>query len=317
MQRIKILILLFILTVSLPYGLWAQTVNKIVAVVNEEIITQQDVDQLLSVLYAQEVQTYQGEELLQKMEELKRDILKQIIEDKLILSRAKEMDIIVRDEEVDEKMEYVKNGFPSEEAFYDMLETQGITIANLKDRYRDQIKIRKLIEYEVNSKVSVLPSDAADYYNKHREEFLREEKRKVRHVLVKATDDVDFELAKIEIERAYKALKEGADFAAVATEYSQGPHKNEGGAMGYIARGEMLEELDSAIFSLDVGEFSEPVKSSVGYHIFKVEDVTSSGYFSLEEAQPAIKRMLFQNKFKEKLREWLGELRSKAYIDIK
>ena len=317
MRKINIYILLLVLTVLFPAGLWAQTVNKVVAVVNEEIITQQDVDQLLSVLYAQEVQAYKGDELLQKMEELKRDILQQIIEDKLILSRAKEMGVKAREEEVNDKLEYVKNGFPSEEAFYDMLKTQGITIANLKDRYRDQIKIKKLIEYEVGSKISVLPSEVAEYYDRHREEFKKEEKRKVRHILIKAENNVDFELAKVEIDRAYAALKEGADFADVAREYSQGPHRQEGGAMGYVGQGEMLEELDKAIFSLNVGEFSEPIKSSVGYHIFKVEDATSSGYYSLEEAQPAIKKMLSQNKFRQKLKEWLDELKREAYIDIK
>jgi len=115
----------------------AETINKFVAIVNDEVITQQDIDQLLAVLYAQYSQEYKGDELLQKMEQVKKDILNQVIEDKLVLSRAKELNIKVTESEISERLDYIKNGFSSEEEFYKTLETQGITIANLKDRYRD------------------------------------------------------------------------------------------------------------------------------------------------------------------------------------
>ncbi len=317
MHNKKILAIPLILITFLPIELQAQVVNKVVAVVNEEIVTRQDVDQLLSVLYAQEVQAHDREGLLQKMEELKKDILKRIIEDKLILSRAKELGVKVTEIETDDKLEQVKSGFPSEEAFYDMLETQGITVANLKDRYRDQIMMKKLVDFEIRSKVSILPSDIAEYYQKYREEFKQEEKRRVRHVLIKAKDEVELELARVEIARVYEALKEGASFAELAKEYSQGPHRAEGGDMGYVSHGEMLGELDEAILALKPGEFSEPVKSNIGYHIFKVTEIRDLGYFGLEEVQPAIKKMLYHKEFKKKLKGWVDDLKKEAYIDIK
>ena len=87
--------------------------------------------------------------------------------------------------------------------------------------------------------------------------------------------------------------------------------------MGYVRSGEMLEELDEVIFSLDAGKFSSPVKSKIGYHILKVEDISHSGYLGLADVQGDIKKILFQNKMKEKLEIWLAELRSKAYISLK
>lgn len=317
MHVIKILIISVTLATFPSFAVYAQMVNRVVAVVNEEIITQQDINQLLAVLYAQHVQSYKGDELLQKMEGLKKDILKQMIEDKLILSRAKELGVRVREEEVDSKLEYVKSGFSSEEAFYNMLKTQGITIANLKDRYKDQIRMKKLVDFETKSKASILPSEISEYYEKHREEFMQEENRKVKHILIKAKGEVSFELARVEVTRVYASLKEGVDFAKLAREHSHGPNRVEGGDMGYIGRGEMLDELDRAIFSLNLGEYSEPIKSDIGYHIFKVEDIKNSGYFSLEDVHPVIKKILFQDKFKKKLNEWLEELRQEAYIDIK
>lgn len=295
----------------------AQVVNKVVAVVNDEVITQQDVDQLLSVLYAQYVQEYKDDELLAKMEEVKKDLLRQMIEDKLILSRAKELNIKVTEEDVDERLERIKNAFPSEEDFYNTLETQGITIANLKDRYRDQVMMRKIVNFEVKSKISVLPSETSEYYEKNRSEFRQDERYKVGHILIKAGDEVGFELAKVEIQNIYNKLKEGRDFGELAKEYSQGPNKDRGGDMGYIEQGEMLEELDNAIVTLKPGEFSVPVKSQIGYHILKVEDIRHGGFLSLDDVQRDIKKMLFQRKLKEGLREWLDELRSKAYISIK
>ena len=296
---------------------YGQVVNKVVAVINNEVITQQDVNQLLAVLYAQYVQEYEAGELLDKMEEAKKDILIQMIEDRLILSYAKKLNIRVLEEEIDRKLESVKDGFPSEEVFYNTIETQGITIADLKNRYKDQVMMKKVLDFEVKSRIAVLPSEISEYYEQHREDFKLDEKYKVRHILIKAVSEVDFELAKIEIEGVYKKLREGEDFAKLASLYSQGPNKDKGGDMGFIGKGEMLKELDQVIFNLKPGESSGPIKSKIGYHILKIEDITHSGYLSLEDVQGNIKARIFQKKFKEKLNEWLGKLRSEAYISIK
>jgi parvulin-like peptidyl-prolyl isomerase len=295
----------------------AATVNKVVAVVNDEVITQQDVDQLLSVLYAQYSQEYKGDELLQKMEQIKKDILNQIIEDKLVLSRAKELGIKVTESEVNEKLDYVRKGFLSEEEFYNTLETQGITVGNLKERYKDQIMMKKLVDNEVKTRISVLPSETSDYYEKHRNQFKEGDKYRVKNILVKAKDDVTFELAKVEIDNVYDKLKEGVDFDSLAMQYSQGPNAENGGDMGYIEKGQMLEALDKAIFNLKPGEFSEPVKSEIGYHIFKLEDIKYGRQASLEEVQKDIQTILFQDKFKARVNEWLLGLKKKAYICIK
>ena len=313
----KIMVLILILMLPVSGSAYGQVVNKVVAVINNEVITRQDVNQLLAVLYAQYVQEYEAGELLDKMEEAKKDILIQMIEDRLILSYAKKLNIRVLEEEIDRKLESVKDGFPSEEVFYNTIETQGITIADLKNRYKDQVMMKKVLDFEVKSRIAVLPSEISEYYEQHREDFKLDEKYKVRHILIKAVSEVDFELAKIEIEGVYKKLREGEDFAKLASLYSQGPNKDKGGDMGFIGKGEMLKELDQVIFNLKPGESSGPIKSKIGYHILKIEDITHSGYLSLEDVQGNIKARIFQKKFKEKLNEWLGKLRSEAYISIK
>ncbi len=317
--NIRVIKIIIISAALIALGALAQaaTINKFVAIVNDEVITQQDVDQLLSVLYAQYNQEYKGDELLQKMEGVKKDILNQIIEDKLVLSRAKELDIKVTESEINERLDYIKKGFPSEDEFYKTLETQGVTIANLKDRYRDQIMMKKLVDYEVKSRISVLPSEVSDYYEKHKNQLREEDKYRVKNILIKAKDEVSFELAKVEIGNVYAKLKEGANFDELAMQYSKGPNSEKGGDMGYIEKGQMFEALDNAIFKLKPGEFSEPVKSEIGYHIFKVEDIKYGRQPGLEEAQKDIQMMLFQNKFKVKVGEWLSGLKKKAYICIK
>lgn len=316
-MRIFMSVVLLMCIFVLPVFAENQMLNKVVAVINDEIITQQDVEHLLAILYAQYVQEYKGDELIKKMEEARKDILKQMIEDKLILSRAKELSINIRDEEVKDKLDYIKATFPSESVFNDTLNSQGITISDLKNRYRDQILMKKIVDFEVRSRVSVLPSEITDYYEKHREDFKLNERRRVRHILIKAENEVSYELAKIEIEDVSSKLNEGQDFSQLAAQYSQGPNKEQGGDMGYIQKGEMLSELEKEIFNLKPGEFSKPVKSNLGYHIFKLEDVTYSGYTSLEDAQRDIKALLFQQKMRKRLNDWLSDLRSKAYIDIK
>lgn len=316
MQKIKIILISVILTVSCAVG-YTETVNKFVAIVNDEVITQQDIDQLLAVLYAQYSQEYKGDELLKKMEDVKKDILTQMIEDKLVLSRAKELGIKVTESEIDERLDYIKKNFPSEQEFYDTLKTQGITLANLKDRYRDQIMMKKLVDMEVRSRVSVVPSEVSGYYEKHKAEFRQGDKYRVKNILIKAQDAVSLELAKLEIEDIYARLKQGDNFDELAKLKSQGPNASQGGDMGYIEPGQMLEVLDNAIFKLKPGEFSEPVKSEIGYHIFKVEEINPGKEPGLEEVQKDIQMMLFQNKFKAKIDEWLAGLKNKAYISIK
>jgi parvulin-like peptidyl-prolyl isomerase len=251
------------------------------------------------------------------MESVKKDILKQVIEDKLVLSRAKEVGIKVTESEINERLDYIKSGFRSEEEFYKTLETQGITIANLKDRYKDQVMMKKLVDYEVKSKVSVLPSDVSDYYEKNKDRFKEADSYKVKNILIKAKDDVSFELAKVEIDNVYTKLKEGGDFDGLAKEFSQGPNAVNGGDMGYVTQGQMLEVLDNVIFKLKPGEFSEPVKSEIGYHIFKVEDIKYGKQATYEEVSKDIQLMLFQEKFKAQVSEWLAGLKKKAYISIK
>ncbi len=316
MNRFKKFLIL-ILFLSVPICAEAGVVNRVIAVVNDEVITQQDLNQLLSVLYAQYVHDFQGEELLKKMEDVKKDILIQVIEDKLVLSRAKELDVTVTDSEINDRLDYIKSGFDLEEDFYKTLDAQGITVSDLKDRYRDQIMMKKVVDLEIKSRVGVLPSEVKDYYEKNTSEFKHGEKYKERHILIKADTMVNFELAKVEMYTIFNRLRSGEDFSELAKEYSQGPNKDEGGDMGYIGRGEMLEELDEVLAKLESGKFSGPIRSDVGYHIIKIEDVKDFGYATLEDAQDAIKKMLFQQKFQEKLDEWLGGLRGKAYISIK
>jgi len=316
-MKIRALFLTLIFFMILSGLSVAETINKFVAVVNDEVITQRDVDQLLGVLYAQFSQEFTGDELLKKMEDVKKDILNQIIEDKLVLSRAKELGIKVTESEINERLESVKQGFPSEKEFYKTLETQGVTVANLKDRYRDQVMMKKLVDYEVKSRVSVLPSEISEYYEKNRDKFKKPDKYRVKNILIKAKDDVGLELAKVEADNIYSRIKEGVDFDGLAKEFSQGPNAAGGGDMGYIEPGQMLEVLDKAIFSLKKGEFSEPVKSEIGYHIFKVEDIKYGQHFSLEAVQKDIQMLLFQNKFKAMIAEWLADLKKKAYISIK
>lgn len=313
----KLIALIFLTLHTVCGGGYAQVINKVVAVVNDEVITQQDVKQILSVLYAQYAQEYEGDELLQKMEEAEKGILGQMIDDRLILSRAKELNIRTSEEEIKEKLQYIKNGFPSEEIFYQTLEAQGITVANLKARYRDQAMMRAVVNYEVKTRVSVLPSEISGYYEKNKELFRQKQKYKVRHILIKAEDEVGFELADVEMRNIYNKLQEGKDFSALAKRYSQGPNKAEGGDMGYIEEGEMIEELDRVIFSLKPGEFSKPIKTRIGYHIIKVEDIRHSEIPGLDEVADVIQKKLFKDKLEEKLDEWLNGLREEAYISIK
>lgn len=297
----------------------AQVVDKVVAVVNNEVITQRDLEQELAPIYAQYKSAYQPEELETLMEEARLNILKQMIEDRLMLQEAREIRIQVSDEEIEEKLEWVKVKFESEIEFMDVLEMEGITVRDLEAQYREQIMVAKIIGREVTSKVMISPQEVSDYYTLHPEEFIEPEKVKVLNILIRPEkpSEKSWGRARRKAEALLNRLRDGADFRELARDYSQGPNPDHGGDMGYLAKGQMLTEIDEVIFNLGIGEVSGLIKTKLGYHILKIEDRTAERVKEPSEVQDKIEEIIFKEKFEQRFKEWMEKLKENAYISIR
>lgn len=317
MKKTALISTLAILTLTAALAL-AATVDRIVVVVNNEIITQREVDIMLAPIYNQYRNMYKGEELIKMLEEVREKILKQLIEDRLILSEAKKQNITVDEKDVDARIDEIKSKVGSERELENMLNEQNLTLNELRARYREKIMLRKLIDQKVGAKIIITPLEVKSYYNEHPDDFLQPEEIKLRSILIRPKDGQSGDaLALQAIRDIAKRLKEGCDFEGMAKEYSDGPGASEGGIMGYVKRGDLMPQIEDIVFNLKEGETTNIIKSPLGYHIFKVDEKRARRTKELSEVRQDIEEFIYREKVNQRLKGWLDSLAKSAYIEFK
>lgn len=299
------------------FGDASKSGNRIIAVVNDEVITSAELDSAVSARTAGYDKRYSGQELTSKVEEARREILDQMIENRLILHEAKRINVIVDNTEIEEMVNDAKSHFPSEGEFETELEMSGLTLDELKERYRQQVLIRKLVNHEVASRVTVTPAEIKEYYGQHSQELMAPESVRLRNIVLRVEEGIDESLVKKKAEDIMRLIKDGRDFSELATLYSQVASASEAGDMGFVEKGQLMEEIDRAVFTLKPGEVSAPIKTDFGYCIFKVEEKKESHPLSLSEANDYMEDLIFRQKIEKRYKEWIAKLKRDAFIQIK
>ena len=301
---------------------------RIVAVVNNDVITEADLDRAFVPVYLQMQALHTPEELAEKTPQVREKILQQLIEERLMLQAALHpkpvevskgkigtpIPIAVSETEIDGMMAEAQERFESPEEFTDALAQQGIGLEELRARYRDQITIQKLIHREISSRVAVSPAEVTGYYEQHPEEFQFPPAVSASTLLIRAGQGRTLAQAKQLAEELRRKLAQGADFADLARRYSDGPNAKTGGKIGTLEQGKNLKEIDEVLFGLSPGEISPIVKTPSGFHIFRIESVRPAHRALLEEAQSQIRERLFQEKSATRYKEWIDRLKAEAYI---
>lgn len=276
--------------------------DKVVAIINNEIITQKDLNDFVNFMRVQLSAEYKGEQLVNKIQSMKLDLLDKLIEDKLILQEARNQNIIIEESRIKAKIDEIKDRIGSDADFQESLKQQGLVQADLERRIREQLLMYAIIDYKIRSKIVVDPSEVTEFYGRNKEEFKSREQREFEAIAVE-----DEETAmKISAE-----LKEGQPIAAVAEKYKAEINKFN------VGRDEELKkEISSAISGLNINEASDPVKSENKFYIFMLTKMVTSRQQSLDEAKDSIQNFLFERKMQEELGEWLDGLKKRSYIKI-
>lgn len=310
--------IIFLLTLAIfctkPHLYAAEVVDKIAAVVNDDVITQSELEESMLPFIADYRLRYGEEKLKDKVDEAKQDALNRLIEEKLILQEAKKTDITVSEQEIDEMLQHVKSRFESEEEFRYALEESGATMTKLKQRYKEQIMMRKLINGLINAKVNISPTQIAAYYYAHREHFLTPKMVRFKVLLLKPLPDRNIEQTEKLALQILDRIRAGEDFDMLVKEYSQGPNIDKGGDMGYMTEGSIIKEVEDAISNMEPGEISDLVKTATGFDIVKLIDRREAEVKSLAEATDTIRKRLFQVEAELTLREFVDKLKKDAYI---
>jgi peptidyl-prolyl cis-trans isomerase SurA len=292
----------------------ADVVDKILVIVNDEIITQSDLDRVLAPIYLQYKNLYSGEELAERFGEARRNVLQKLISDKLFLDEAKKKKIEVTDAQIEEKMSEVMGRFDTPEEFKKALEREHVALGDLEEKYRERLMIDRLIAEEIYQKTSVSPSEIVAYYTENKQDFKQPERVKVRSILIKVSEARPEEKALLLAREMLYRLEEGGDFTLLATEYSDGPYALSGGDMGWVKKGELMERINNLVFGLKAGEISGILTTKLGYHIFKVEAKEEATDLEFAQVKDAIEKMLFNKKVKEQIARWIEDLKEDAYI---
>lgn len=296
----------------------AAVVDRIVVVVNNEIITQREVDIMLAPIYGQYRSMYKGEELIRMLEDVREKILKQLIEDRLIFSEAKKLNIVIEEKEVDARVDEMKNKVGSEKELENMLNEQNLTLNELRARYKEKIMIRKLVDQKVGARIIITPLEVKSYYNDNKDSFMQPEEIKLRTILIKPKKEQGGEAGSLQLMRdLMKRLKEGCDFEGLAKEYSDDPAAGEGGLMGYVKKGDLMPQIEDIVFNLKEGEITGIIQSPLGYHVFKIDEKRIRRTKELAEVRQDIEEFLYREKASQKLKGWIDSLAKSAYIEFK
>lgn len=297
-------------------GLWNYPVtvsaleDTIVAVVNDDIITQRDMtDYYESVYFQLKSEGKSQDQIDTVMKEFQKNGIRNLIEDRIMLSEANRIGLEIRKELIDRRLTEIQKQYASEQAFLDALLQDGNSITDLRNKITNQLKIKYLIEEEVKSKIFVNPQEVTDFFKGNFENYQKPERVDLDSIYLSFETGKDE--AKSKAEQALTKIKEGKDFAEVAKEFSQSP------SIGVLAKGQTLPEIETAVMTLKEGEISPVLEVKNGLYIFKLKKKLPSEMASLEEVKNEIYNLLFQRKYKQRYLEWLDKLKKSAYIDIK
>lgn len=293
-----------------------QAVEKPVALVNGVVISWETLEGEAAKMM--EMSAMQGDPLDEaRVKDIKRDLLERLINYELLWQESVKKGVVVSDQAVTDELQRLKNQFPDESSFKQVVEGMGITEAQLRSSIRKNIAVRRLIEEEVVNKIEVASDQSESFYKNHSEFFEEPEQVKASHIYIGLKEDASEEesrKAEAAIEDVQKRLNEGEDFGELARETSQCPSSEHGGDLGFFSRGNMDKAFEEAAFSLETRETSPIVKSSFGYHIIKVTDRKEARVIPYDEAKENIDNYLRGEKANEKVEEYVNELREKADI---
>ena len=321
MKIFKALIVFIVTGVLLTATVSAEVVDKIVAVVNDEIIALSELNSTFESYRKRIEETYKNQDLVKIVAEARLAMLNKLIDQSLIEQEAKKSALAIKDDEV---MDTIQNFLKQKNIRMDDLLTvlvkEGSTFEEYKKDVRNQLLRMKLVRRQVQSKVAVSEEEIGDYYLKHREDYEGKEAVRIKQILIPLPQNVGATTkAKIkgDIDMIYKRLKNGESFDLLAARHSQGPAASSGGDLGFVEKGMIFPAVENVAFSLKLGEMSGVIESPIGFHIIMVIDRRGAGIKPIEYVRIEIREKLEGEKMEKKYNEWISDLRNKSHIEIK
>ncbi len=328
-MRFSVLAFLLLLLLLLPGTIPASdplVIEQIVAKVNADIVTMGDLKEARDMMLLDMMQQCRNdkkcaEDLMAKRE---ADVLRDKIDQTLLVQKAKDLNISVDSQvsrEVAQMQTRMKITDPEE--FRRFIERElSITLEDYREKMRQQMLQQEVIGQEVGSKIVIPRTELEKYYEEHKDDFYRDkESVALQEILVakrtrEGTELTDEEL-KTKLDGIHARAKRGEKFDQLAQEVSDAVSAQEGGFLGYLAKGELNPEIEKIVFSADKNAVTDPIQVPNGYIILKVSDKVSPGLQPLPVVENEIMGKLWQPRFQPAIRTYLSKLRQEAFLEIR
>jgi len=308
------------LIVILASAAWcrADLVDGIKVVVNDKVITYSEIkDFSMPAMDALRRQFSEGSpEFQQKQYGIVTNSIELLIERQLILHYFDTGGYRLPDSAVDQLVdERIRQRFGDRITLMKTLQAEGETYEQFRQDVRDQYVEFELRKRNVSENIVISPFQVETYYRAHQADFTVEDQVKLRMIVLNkpASDDTN---TLVQAQEILQKIKDGASFAEMATNYSQGSHANEGGAMDWIARSALRKELSEVAFTLAPGQTSDVIETPEACYLLLVEDKKTAHIRPLSEIREEIERNLRAQKHDQLEKEWIESLRKKTFIRI-
>lgn len=306
---------------GLALGAEAAVVDRILAVVNEDVITQYDMDTLLRPL-VQNIRSQQlpPERELQAVRQLRGEMLNNLIDTKLTEQEVKRYNINVTDEEVENYIQQLKQRrSTTDEQLRGFLAEQGMTLEDYRREVKLQLQRTKLVNREVRSKVVITEAEIRAYYEKNKAKYGGGTQYHLWNLFVKLPPQAstqDREAAQGMLEEVLAELRRGRRFQEIVRMTAQISLNVQGSDLGLFRIEELTPRLREVVRGLKAGQFSPVVETDFGYQIVFVEEIKETASRPLPQVESEIQDILFRERVDSRFTAWLSELRKRSHIKI-
>jgi len=293
-------------------------VEDVVARVNDQIINRSDVERSQQQMQ-QEIQ--QQNLSPSDAEQRRKDMLRDMIDQQLLLSKAKELGLNA-DAEVIRRLDEIRkqNHLESMEDLEKSARQQGVNFEDFKANIKNGVLTQQVVRDEVGRRLQPTQGAEQAYYTAHKQEFAQPEQVRLSEILIPTpaeATDAQIAQAQAKAEAIDAKLKAGGDFATLAKENSGGQTAQAGGDLGMYKRGGMAKVIEDQTFPLKVGQSTEPIRTRQGFVILKVTDRQDAGVPSMKQVEPQIQEALYMQQMQPALRAYLTRLREEASLELK
>ena len=310
-----------------PAGARAQAkgviVEEIVARVNNQIITLSDYQKAAAGLQqeaAQDCQNCSQMQIQASVAEHQKNLLRDMIDQQLLIERAKDMDVIVETDLVKRLDEVRKqNNLSSLEDLEKAVESQGVVWEDYKTQMRNGLLTQEVIRREVGGRMDIGSDEVKAYYEAHKQDFNRPEQVSLAELFLSTEGKSPEEIAAVRTraDDLHNRLVKGEDFLQLVKRYSEGSTAQQNGDLGEFERGQLSKQLEDAVFTMDKGQFTDVIQTKTGFEILKVLDHFQAGLQPLDKVDGEITNMLYRQKMDPAMRAYLAQLREESYVLVK